>query len=144
MEGADNVTTGLFATLGFEFEESTGDRVVLSWTNGPEHLQPYGIVHGGVHASVVETAASIGAAVWLGDRGQVVGVSNHTDFLRAARDGRLRAVADPIHRGRLQQLWLVEIRDEQDRLIARGQVRLQNIAGADRLAARSPAPASES
>jgi 1,4-dihydroxy-2-naphthoyl-CoA hydrolase len=138
------ITGGFADLLGLRFEEVGPDRVVIVWDVTPALHQPYGIVHGGVHASVVETAASIGAAVWLGDRGQVVGVSNHTDFLRAARDGRLRAVADPIHRGRLQQLWLVEIRDEQDRLIARGQVRLQNIAGADRLAARSPAPASES
>ncbi|HZQ30373.1 MAG TPA: PaaI family thioesterase, partial [Mycobacterium sp.] len=59
--------------------------------------------------------------------GTVVGVSNHTDFLRSARDGRLTAVGTPIHRGRLQQLWLVEITDEQGRLVARGQVRLQNL-----------------
>jgi uncharacterized protein (TIGR00369 family) len=63
----------------------------------------------------------------------VVGVHNATDFLRAAREGTLRAVAEPVHRGRLQQLWLVEIRDEGERLVARGQVRLQNITDADRL-----------
>ena len=119
--------------LGLEFEEVGPERVVIGWEVTPALHQPYGIVHGGVHASVVETAASIGGAVWLGERGQVVGVSNHTDFLRAVRDGRLRAVGEPIHRGRLQQLWLVEIRDAQDRLVARGQVRLQNITDADRL-----------
>jgi uncharacterized protein (TIGR00369 family) len=80
----------------------------------------------------VETAASIGAALWLGDRGQVVGVSNHTDFLRAIRAGEVTARATPIHRGRTQQLWLVEIRDEADKLVARGQVRLQNMAEAVR------------
>ncbi|HEY0357807.1 MAG TPA: PaaI family thioesterase, partial [Mycobacteriales bacterium] len=95
--------------------------------------QPYGIVHGGVYCSVVETAASVGGALWLGERGQVVGVSNQTDFLRAVRDGELTATATPVHRGRLQQLWTVEITDEQDRLVSRGQVRLQNITDADRL-----------
>jgi len=136
-------TTGGFADLlGLRFEEVGPDRVVIVWDVTPALHQPYGIVHGGVHASVVETAASIAGAVWLGDRGQVVGVSNHTDFLRAAREGRLRAVAEPVHRGRLQQLWVVEIRDEQDRLLARGQVRLQNITDADRLGAGpSPTPA---
>jgi uncharacterized protein (TIGR00369 family) len=88
--------------------------------------QPYGIVHGGVHCSVIETVASYGAALWFSD-GQVVGVSNQTDFLRAVREGRLTATATPIHRGRLQQLWLVEIRDRTDRMVARGQVRLQNL-----------------
>jgi 1,4-dihydroxy-2-naphthoyl-CoA hydrolase len=127
-------TGGFLDLLGLRVEEVGPDRVVIVWDVTPALHQPYGIVHGGVYASVVETAASLGAAVWLADRGQVVGVSNHTDFLRAVREGRLRAVGEPIHRGRSQQLWLVEVRDEQDRLVARGQVRLQNIADADRLA----------
>jgi acyl-coenzyme A thioesterase PaaI-like protein len=37
------------------------------------------------------------------------------------------AIATPIHRGRSQQLWQVEVQDEEDRLIARGEVRLQNL-----------------
>jgi uncharacterized protein (TIGR00369 family) len=123
----DLMTTGLNAALGFHLDEATADRVVMSWTVGPEHLQPYGIVHGGVYCSVVEASASVGAAIWFGERGKVVGVSNHTDFLRSVRDGRMTATATPIHRGRSQQLWLVEIRDADERLAARGEVRLQNL-----------------
>ena len=113
--------------LGLEIVEATADRVMLGWDVRPQLWQPYEIVHGGVYCAVVETAASLAAALWLGDRGKVVGVSNHTDFLRAVHDGRLRATATPIHRGRLQQLWLVDIVDELDRAVARGQVRLQNL-----------------
>ena len=120
--------TGLNAALGFELDEASPDRVVMSWTIGERHHQPYGIVHGGVHCAAVEGSASIGAALWFGDRGRVVGVSNSTDFLRAAAEGRLTATATPIHRGRSQQLWLVEITDAEQRLVARGQVRLQNLA----------------
>jgi 1,4-dihydroxy-2-naphthoyl-CoA hydrolase len=113
--------------VGILVVETTADRVILEWDAGPQHHQPFGITHGGVYCTVVETAASLGAASWLGDRGTVVGVSNHTDFLRAVKSGHLRAVGSPIHRGRSQQLWLVEITDEQQRLVARGQVRLQNL-----------------
>lgn len=113
--------------MGFRYVETSGDRVVLNWDVTVPNHQPYGIVHGGTYCGAVESSASIGAACWLGDRGKVVGVSNHTDFLRAVSDGRLTATATPIHRGRSQQLWLVEITDEQDRLVARGQVRLQNL-----------------
>jgi uncharacterized protein (TIGR00369 family) len=127
---------GFVELLGLRFDEVTPDRVAMSWDVTPALHQPYGIVHGGVYSSVVETAASIAAATWLGERGQVVGVSNSTDFLRAVRDGTLHAVAEPVHRGRLQQLWLVEIRAESERLVARGQVRLQNIPDADRLGGR--------
>jgi 1,4-dihydroxy-2-naphthoyl-CoA hydrolase len=121
------VTAGLDEALGFAIDEAGPDRVVLSWTVGLQHLQPYGIVHGGVYCSAVETSASIGAALWFGERGKVVGAANHTNFLRAARAGRLVATATPIHRGRSQQLWLVEVTDEEQRLVARGEVRLQNL-----------------
>ena len=118
---------GYVKWLGLEILEGGGDRIVASWEVRPDQLQPYGIVHGGVHCSAVETVASFAAAAWYGERGKVVGVSNHTDFLRAVTEGRLTAVGTPIHRGRLQQLWLVEIRDQRERLVARGQVRLQNL-----------------
>jgi uncharacterized protein (TIGR00369 family) len=119
---------GLDTTLGFTIDEAGPDRVVLSWTVANQHLQPYGIVHGGVHCAAVETAASFGAALWFADRGRVVGVSNHTNFLRSARVGdRLVAIAIPVHRGRSQQLWQVDIADHVQRLVARGEVRLQNL-----------------
>jgi uncharacterized protein (TIGR00369 family) len=121
---------GLNKTLGFSLDEATPDRVVMSWTVGEQHLQPYGIVHGGVYCSAVEASASIGAALWFGERGQVVGAANHTNFLRAVREGRLVATATPIHRGRSQQLWLVEVTDSDDRTVARGEVRLQNLTAA--------------
>ncbi|WP_018253080.1 PaaI family thioesterase [Salinispora mooreana] len=118
---------GFVTLLGLSYDEVGADRVVLRWQVRPELHQPYGIQHGGVYCSVVETAASFGGAAWLGDRGRVVGVSNQTDFLRAVRSGELTAVGTPVHRGRSQQLWQVEITDGDDRLVARGQVRLQNL-----------------
>ncbi len=128
MAAPEDILGGYNRWLGLELVEITGDRVVATYDLRPDHLQPYGIVHGGVHCSVIETVASTGGAIWFGERGKVVGVSNQTDFLRAVRDGRLVATGLPIHRGRLQQLWAVEIRDTGERLVARGQVRLQNIA----------------
>nr|WP_201749055.1 PaaI family thioesterase [Micromonospora acroterricola] len=125
-----DLTGGFVALLGLTFEEATADRVVISWRVRPELHQPFGIQHGGVYCSVVETAASVGGSLWLADRGTVVGVSNQTDFLRAVRDGELTAVGTPVHRGRSQQLWQVEITDADQRLVARGQVRLQNLSPA--------------
>lgn len=115
--------------LGLRLTSVTGDEVRATWTAG-EHLhQPYGIVHGGAHCGVVETLASVAAAVWAGDDARVVGVSNSTDFFRAVTEGELTAVAMPIHRGRTQQVWVVENRDAEGRLVSRGQVRLQNLPG---------------
>src|SRR6478735_7638063 len=126
----DGDITGQFVQhLGVELSEASGDRVVATWTARPELHQPYGIVHGGVHCSVIETLASIGAAMWVGEDAKVVGVNNNTDFYRAVREGTLTSTATPLHRGRSQQVWLVETVDEQGKVAARGQVRLQNLRG---------------
>jgi uncharacterized protein (TIGR00369 family) len=121
--------TGFMELLGMTYTEVTPDRVALSWEVTPSLHQPFGIQHGGVYCAAVESAVSAAGTVWLEGKGRVVGVSNQTDFLRPVSEGKLTAVATPVHRGRLQQLWTVEIRDERDRLISRGQVRLQNIIG---------------
>lgn len=123
---------GLSKVLGLSYDRLDGDGVVISWTIGEAHLQPWGIVHGGVYCSVNETAASVGAQSWYGDQGIVVGVNNNTDFLRQAKAGaHLIATATPVHRGRSQQLWLIETHDDEDRLVARGQVRLANLPKGD-------------
>ena len=115
-----------------EFEELTPTRVVAYVDIDDRHQQGYGIVHGGVWASVVESVGSHGAAVAAHEMTgnmAVVGVANSTDFLRPHRTGRVRATGTPILTGRTQQIWLVEIEREDDgKLVARGQLRLQNLA----------------
>ena len=120
--------------LGLVFDEVSGDRVTAHLELAPHHMQPYGILHGGVYCSIVETLASVGAAQWALEQGMVgvVGVHNATDFLRSARDGIIAAEGTPLHRGRTQQLWVVEITVAgSDRNLARGQVRLQNLREAE-------------
>jgi uncharacterized protein (TIGR00369 family) len=127
-DATPSLELALHDLLGLVVSEVGPDRVVMAWTVDERHLQPFGLAHGGLHCLVNESAASIAAAVWLGADGKVVGVNNSTDFLRASRPGdSLRAIATPIHRGRSQQLWQIETRDDRERLVARGQVRLQNL-----------------
>jgi uncharacterized protein (TIGR00369 family) len=116
-------------TIAFTVDELTGDVMRAHWDVVPAVHQPHGILHGGIHAWIHETVASVAGTVWFGDKGYVVGVSNQTDFFRAVREGRMTTVGTPLHRGRSQQVWIVETRDDGDRLVARGQVRLQNMAG---------------
>ena len=118
-------TSGFDSLIGLRFDEVTKDGVTASFDITPDLQQPYGILHGGVLCSVVETVGSVSGASWSG--GAVVGTSNHTNFIKASRSGTLTARSTPIHRGRTQQLWEVRITDEQDRLIAMGQLRLANL-----------------
>jgi 1,4-dihydroxy-2-naphthoyl-CoA hydrolase len=116
--------------LGLAFTEISPDRTRAQLDVVPKLQQPMGIVHGGVYCSIVESLASVAAYTWLnanGGGGSVVGVNNNTDFLRAIGSGMIYGTAIPIHRGRRQQLWQVTIVDSDDRLVARGQVRLQNL-----------------
>lgn len=123
-----DITDPFTAYIGLSYTELSGDRVVGTWEAKPKLHQPFGIVHGGAHCSIVESLASIGAALWLGDKGQCVGVNNNTDFFRAVREGTLTSSATPLHRGRSQQLWVVEtVTDLDGQLVARGQVRIQNL-----------------
>ena len=124
-----DIGKGFDSELGLHYIEVTPDGGSARLEIHDRLLQPLGIMHGGVYCSIVESLASVSAHVWLSENGggTVVGVNNNTDFLRAISSGTLTAVSTPIHRGRRQQLWLITITDDNGRMVARGQVRLQNI-----------------
>jgi 1,4-dihydroxy-2-naphthoyl-CoA hydrolase len=121
---------GFDSELGLKYIDVTPDGGRAELVIHDKLLQPWGIVHGGVYCSIIESLASVSGAVWFAEKGEggtVVGVNNNTDFLRAISSGTVTAVSTPIHRGRRQQLWLIEVTDDEGRMVARGQVRLQNI-----------------
>ncbi len=122
---AMNRLPGWVKEMGITILEASSDEVTCAWEVTEKHHQGYGIVHGGVHCGVIETLASIGAALVALPRGQrVVGLENNTSFIRAVRSGRLTARARPVTRGRTTQVWEAWIRDEQENLVAQGRVRL--------------------
>ena len=115
---------GFERAIGLSFTRVSPDEVVAEVPVTPALLQPYGIVHGGVYCSIVETLASAGAALYAMRDGRTsVGLENTTSFVHAVRAGKLVAVATPVHRGRGSQVWEVAISDEGGRLAATGRVR---------------------
>ena len=121
----NRMPSGWVKEMGITILKASPDEVTCEWVVGEKHHQGFGIVHGGVHCGVVETLASIGAALVARPRGQrVVGLENSTSFIRAVRSGRLHAVARPVTRGRTTQVWEAWIRDEEEKLVAQGRVRL--------------------
>jgi 1,4-dihydroxy-2-naphthoyl-CoA hydrolase len=121
LPAVDLAATSRFAAAsGFEPAEISGTKVTGTVELGPDHHTPWGVVHGGVYCSVIESAASIGASAAVAAHGQFA--------IRAMTDGRVDVVAEPVQQGRTQQLWQVLItRAEDGKLVARGQVRLQNV-----------------
>jgi len=116
-------------SMGYRLHERSGSRVRATLTLGDAHHQPFGRVHGGIYAIAVEGVASEGACAALAERGMyAVGTSNTTDFLRPVTADEVEVLAEPLFQGRTQQLWQVSITRLRDgKLVARGQLRLQNL-----------------
>jgi uncharacterized protein (TIGR00369 family) len=115
--------TGFDRALGLELRSASTERVEADLVVRPEHLQLNGLVHGGVYTAIVETLGSVGA--WLsvgGEECPVVGIDNHTSFVRSVRQGTLHAVAEPVHCGRRTLLWEVQIYDDLEKLVATGRL----------------------
>ncbi len=131
LTGLDAFLTDRFGagTIGLRWDRLARDRGEAHFIAGESLHQPSGIVHGGVWCSVIESMASVCAAMEVLPRGLVcVGAHNATDFLRPHREGRVDGVATPVHVGRTQQLWQVVLHRASDgKVVARGQVRLANI-----------------
>jgi len=127
--GSLEAASAFLRATGLILDEVTGSRVTGHLVLGPDHHTPWGIVHGGVYSAAIESAASIGASAAVRDAGQVaVGLTNTTHYLRSLAAGTVRVEASPLHQGNTQQLWRVDISDERGRLVAHGEVRLQNVA----------------
>ena len=116
---------GFNNALGLQFTNVLPDKYEAEIEITDSHLQPYGLVHGGVYAGMIETLCSTGAAltVW-GEKKTTVGLENNTSFLKAVRGGRLRCTARPLLLGKRSHVWEADIHDDQGRLVASGRVRL--------------------
>ena len=114
----DVAPTGLPTTLGIEIIEMTEERVVATMPVDDRTRQPFGLLHGGASIALAETVASFGAAVHI-DRSRytAVGQEINGNHLRPKFDGVVRAVGVPVHLGRTTQVWSIEIRDEEERLV---------------------------
>ncbi|ACN13716.1 putative thioesterase [Desulforapulum autotrophicum HRM2] len=121
-----NSTLGGFnLAMGLYFTEATLTRLVARVPVTDTLYQPYGLVHGGVYAAMIESLCSSGAALNVFDQGKsAVGIENSTSFLRAVRSGVLTCTATPLVMGRRSHVWEASVCDDQGRLVATGRVRL--------------------
>ena len=116
---------GFNTTMGIKFTKAEMDEFAADLIIGTEHLQPYGLVHGGLYAGIIETVCSTGAALnVMSDGRSAVGLENSTSFLHAVRSGTLTCTAKPLVRGRRSHVWEAAIHDDSGRVVATGRVRL--------------------
>lgn len=114
---------GLNELIGLKLDARSGDEVRAHVEIDARHLQPAGLVHGGVYAAIAETVASVGTLIGTGEEKMVAGLSNLTSFLRPVFTGdTVSAVGVPRHRGRTTWVWEVDLTDSRDRLCATTRV----------------------
>jgi 1,4-dihydroxy-2-naphthoyl-CoA hydrolase len=110
---------GFDGLYGLEILEASDEEVRAQVRVRDELLQPAGLVHGGVFASIAESMTSL--ATWWGvhrDGRTAQGLSNQTSFLRPITAGTIHAAGRRRHRGRTTWVWEVDITDDQGRLCA--------------------------
>ncbi len=110
---------GFDRLYGLEVIACSETEVRAQVTVREEVTQPYGLVHGGVYASMAESMASMATAFGVAEEGMMaVGLSNSTSFLRPVTEGVVDAVATRVHRGRSTWVWDVRFSDSRQRLCA--------------------------
>ena len=122
-EGRFTTSSGFDAFYGLELLELGAQRARGRLRVRPEHLQPFGLLHGGLYASIAEGLTSFSTASVVLDRGfGASGLSNHTSFLRPVTSGTVHALASCKHAGRTTWVWEVEMTDDAGRLCAISRV----------------------
>jgi 1,4-dihydroxy-2-naphthoyl-CoA hydrolase len=115
-------TKTLADSLGIEFLELTPNKVSAKMPVDERTKQPFGILHGGASAALIETVASIGSVLNINqDTDIAVGTELHCQHLESARSGFVIGTATPIRLGKSIHVWQVDVRQEgSDKLICRG------------------------
>ncbi|MBS1880129.1 MAG: PaaI family thioesterase [Actinobacteria bacterium] len=110
---------------GLRLLEAGEERVLAEVPVRPHLLQPTGVVHGGVYATIGEAIASLGSNHAAHPRGAVaLGMTNSTSFVRPIGAGTIHAEATRLHLGSTSAVWDVRMSDDAGRLCAVSRVTL--------------------
>lgn len=119
MRGPESDPPGFAEWIGTESTDLDPDNARARLEVTPNHLQPYGMVHGGVYASLAESICSAATYAAVRPEGKVaMGQSNSATFLRPIFGGQVNAVARARQRGTTTWIWDVELSDDDGQLCA--------------------------
>jgi len=113
----------MLPALGLEYIEVGPDRMVAR-VPVQRNTQPYGLLHGGATAALIETLGSFGTAIAVGADRIVTGIELNVNHLKSVREGHITGTATPLHVGRTTAVWEAKVRDDEGRLVAAGRLTL--------------------
>jgi 1,4-dihydroxy-2-naphthoyl-CoA hydrolase len=119
LEHLRELETGTFANfIGVEFTKLGADYLAGRMEVTSHHLQPFGVLHGGASVALAETLGSVGANFTIDrTRFRCVGQAINASHLRPVNAGYIHGVARQLDAGQRIQVWSIDIRGEDDRLI---------------------------
>lgn len=111
--------------LGIEFTEIGPDYLVATMPVDHRTKQPLGLLHGGASVALAETMGSLGSTVTIDlNKQYAVGLEINTNHIKSAKKGLVTGVARAIHLGRSTQVWGIEIKNDDDQLVAVSRITL--------------------
>ena len=105
--------------LGIESIAGTADEVEATLAWAPELCTAGGALHGGALMALADSAGGVCAFLNLPAGTRTVTIESKTNFFGAIREGLVRAVARPLHRGRTTIVVETDVYDESGRRVAR-------------------------
>ena len=110
----------LMQTLEIEYIDIGEDFLTASMPVSPRVHQPDGVLHGGATVALAETVGSAASHVLLGSKDTIIrGIEISANHLKSVTSGIVHAKAVLTHKGKTLQLWDIEVRDEENRLISK-------------------------
>ena len=109
--------------LGIHFESFDGVKMIASLRITPVHLQPVGVVHGGVYISMAETIAGAASTLIVREEGKLAfGVTVNSQHIASVSEGKITAEGMLIHKGANKHIWDIKITDGSGKLISISRV----------------------
>ncbi len=115
--------------MAMELAEIGMDSAVVTLRLSECHMQPFGIVHGGVLATLIDTATFWAAFLRLPDGDGLVNIDLKLNYLKAVREGVLRAEGRCLRHGRSISYAESSVMDRAGDLLAHGTSTLMALPG---------------
>ena len=114
----DSIQNTMTSTIGIEITDIGDDFICGKMPVDERTTQPFGLLHGGASVALAETLGSIGGGIKVYSNNEtVVGIEINANHLKSVRDGWVYGKATPIRIGKKNQVWNIEITNEDDDLI---------------------------
>ncbi|MDA8980184.1 hotdog fold thioesterase [Chitinophagales bacterium] len=118
LEGVNNTQNNMVKHIGIEFSAFGDDYLEATMPVDARTHQPFGLLHGGASVVLAETIGSLAGFLCLEEEGKVVvGQEINANHIRGVKSGIVTGRATPVHLGRQSQVWSIEIRNEDNKLI---------------------------